>query len=52
MIEKVHHIGIAVHSLEASPVILSGDRALVPSRAPSRRNLGWGTRSLSGGMAS
>ncbi len=46
MIEKIHHIGIAVHSLDAPPVILSGDDALVRFDASSRRNLGWGRRLL------
>ena len=55
MIQKIHHIGIAVHSLDAPPVILSGDDALVRCDASSRSsasppqegNLGWGRRLLS-----
>ena len=44
MIEKIHNIGIAVHSLDASPVILSADRAGVRREASSRRNLAGGRR--------
>lgn len=46
MIQKIHHIGIAVHSLDAPPVILSADRGLFRQEACSRRNLGWGRRIL------
>jgi hypothetical protein len=44
MIEKIHHIGIAVHSLDEPPVILSADHARARKAMLSRRNLGWGRR--------
>ena len=52
MIEKVHHVGIAVHSLDVRLVILSGDRGLARHASSLRRNLGRWTRGLSGGKAS
>jgi hypothetical protein len=44
MIEKIHHIGIAVHSLEDARVILSDDHVCPRRSIASRRNLGSGRR--------
>jgi hypothetical protein len=41
MTEKIHHIGMAVHSLEDARVILSDDHVCAWHSDVSRRNLGW-----------
>ena len=42
MMDKIHHIGIAVHNLDEARVILSDDHTLALNSMVSRRNLGWG----------